>query len=65
METLVDEIHAAPRAEGVERLYVPGEMEWERHQRAMQEGIHLPPDVVASLAEAARMTGLNTADFFG
>src|SRR5512136_1859268 len=36
MEALVDEIHAAPRADGVERLYVPGEMEWERHGRAMQ-----------------------------
>src|SRR5512139_1101688 len=46
MEALVDEIHAAPRAEGVERLYVPGEMEWERHAQAMKQGIQLPPDVV-------------------
>jgi len=65
MEVLVDEIHAAPRADGADRLFVPGEMEWERHARALKEGIQLPPDVVASLAEAARMTGLNTADFFG
>jgi len=65
MEALVDEIHAAPRADSVDRLFVPGEMEWERHARALKEGIQLPPDVVASLAEAARMTGLNTADFFG
>jgi ureidoglycolate dehydrogenase (NAD+) len=65
MEALVDEIHAAPRADGVERLYVPGEMEWERHGRAMTEGIPLPPDVVASLEEAAAMTGLDQADLFG
>lgn len=63
IETLVDEIHAAPRAEGVERLYVPGEMEWERHARAMQEGLRLPADVLASLQEAAKMTGLNWNDF--
>ena len=63
METLVDEIHAAPRADGVERLYVPGEMEWERQGRAMQEGIRLPPDVVASLAEAGKMSGLDWAEF--
>jgi ureidoglycolate dehydrogenase (NAD+) len=59
MEALVDEIHAAPRADGVERLYVPGEMEWERHGRAMEEGLPLPPDVIASLHEAAKMTGLD------
>jgi len=59
MEALVDEVHAAPRAEGVERLYVPGEMEWERHECALKEGLRLPPDVVASLREAAQMTGLD------
>ena len=59
METLVDEIHTAPRADGVERLYLPGEMEWERHDRAMREGIRLPPDVVASLVEAGKMSGLD------
>jgi Malate/L-lactate dehydrogenase len=38
MEALVDEIHAAPRAEGVERLWVPGEREWEHHRRAVRTG---------------------------
>lgn len=65
MEDLVDEIHAAPRADGVGRLYVPGEMEWDRHARAMKHGIPLPPDVVASLQEAAQMTGLDLAGFTG
>lgn len=64
METLVDEIHQAPRADGVDRLFVPGEMEWERHTLAMKEGIRLPPDVVGSLEEAANMVGLTLADFF-
>ena len=62
MEALVDEIHAAPRADAVERLYVPGEIEWERHGRALREGIHLPPDVMASLQEAAKMSGLDLAE---
>ncbi len=65
MEALVDEIHAAPRADGVSRLFVPGEMEWESHSRAMKQGIQLPPDVVASLEEAAKMSGLNSRDLFG
>jgi LDH2 family malate/lactate/ureidoglycolate dehydrogenase len=59
MENLVEEIHHAPRADGVDRIYVPGEMEWERYERSMREGIALPSDVVASLEEAAAMSGLD------
>ncbi len=59
MEALVDEIHQAPRADGVQRLYVPGEMEWERHDRAMKEGIALPSDVVEKLADVAAEFGVN------
>lgn len=59
MEGLVEEIHAAPRADGVDRIYVPGEIEWGRYDRAMREGIALPSDVVASLEEAAAMSGLD------
>lgn len=63
VEALVDEIHAAPRADGVERLFVPGEMEWERHARAVREGITLPPDVVESLRDSAALAGLRLEDF--
>ena len=58
MEALIDEIHAAPRADGVSRLYVPGEMEWERRDHALTHGIPLPEDVVANLRKAVEMTGL-------
>jgi ureidoglycolate dehydrogenase (NAD+) len=58
MEGLLDEIHNAPKADGVDRLYVPGEMEWDRYARAKKNGIALPPDVLASLKEAATMSGL-------
>jgi len=63
IEALVDEIHAAPRAEGVERIFVPGEMEWERHARATREGIPLPSDVVESLRDSATMAGLKLEDY--
>jgi ureidoglycolate dehydrogenase (NAD+) len=62
VEAMVDEIHNAPRVEGVDRIYVPGEMEWERYDRAMKEGIQLPPDVVTSLHDAATITGLDLAN---
>lgn len=56
VEGLIDEIHRAPRAEGVDRLLVPGELEWERHRRALAEGILLPPDVIETLHQAAALT---------
>ena len=58
VEGLIDEIHAAPRAVGVERLYVPGEKEWENLEQSAKNGIALPPDVVASLREAAAISGM-------
>jgi LDH2 family malate/lactate/ureidoglycolate dehydrogenase len=49
IDTLSDEIRTAPLAKGAERVYLPGEMEWDRRDRALQEGIELPADVVESL----------------
>ena len=63
VEELVDEIHNAPRADGVGRLFVPGEMEWEKHARATRESIALPSDVVESLRDSAALADLNLADY--
>jgi ureidoglycolate dehydrogenase (NAD+) len=59
VEHLIDEVHAAPRAVGVDRLYVPGELEWERFAASTAEGIDLPADVVASLRDAAALSDLD------
>ena len=58
VESLIEEIHASPRADGIERLMVPGEPEWERHAKAMTDGIPLPADVWENLQKAAQMTGV-------
>lgn len=50
-EELIDEIHAAPRADGVDQLFLPGEIEWGRLDRAYKEGIAFPADVIASLRD--------------
>jgi LDH2 family malate/lactate/ureidoglycolate dehydrogenase len=55
---LIDEIHGSPRADGVERLLIPGELEWERHAKALRHGIVLPPDVVTNLHAAADLVGV-------
>lgn len=54
LAVLVDEIHACERAPGVERLYVPGEMEMETEMRRTREGIPLPQDVVSDLTELGK-----------
>ncbi len=65
MEAMIDEIHHSPRADGVERLLVPGELEWERHDRAMLEGIPLPADVIESLKKAAEVAGVDFGILLG
>ena len=49
VDQLIREIHETPKAKGVERLYVPGEMEWENRRKALTQGIPLPFDVLESL----------------
>jgi LDH2 family malate/lactate/ureidoglycolate dehydrogenase len=64
VEHLVDEIHRAPTVDGVDRLLVPGEREWNFRRKALAEGIELPPDVVGKLVGLA--TDLNLkADWLG
>ncbi len=61
LKTLIEEIHAAPTAEGVDRIFLPGEREWNSHRRAQREGIDLPLDVREKLKFAASLTGLSPA----
>ncbi|MBI3761076.1 MAG: Ldh family oxidoreductase [Chloroflexi bacterium] len=49
MAQMVEEIHACRPAEGVDRIYLPGEIEMETAARRRREGIPLPPDVVSEL----------------
>ena len=58
LRTLIEEVHSAATADGVERVLLPGEREWQRHQQAQTQGIDLPPDVVEKLTQAAMKVGL-------
>lgn len=53
-DELCREIRDAPRAAGSDRIYLPGEIEWERRRTALAEGIVLPEDVLLSLAVLAK-----------
>jgi LDH2 family malate/lactate/ureidoglycolate dehydrogenase len=63
MDGLIREIRTAPKAKGIERIYLPGEMEWERRDVALAAGIALPADVRLSLAGLAQDVNLDPAQF--
>jgi LDH2 family malate/lactate/ureidoglycolate dehydrogenase len=58
VDRLIRDIHATPTAKGVERLFVPGEMEWQKQRESQAHGIALPDDVAISLRELADDLGM-------
>jgi ureidoglycolate dehydrogenase (NAD+) len=63
MDSMIREIKAAPLAKGAERIFLPGEIELEKRENALVEGILLPPDVVASLQGLAEDVALEPDQF--
>lgn len=57
IDEMIRLIHEAPKADGVDRLYVPGEMEWDNSQRAGKEGVLLPEMVYDELMKLSELSG--------
>lgn len=49
MQYIIDQVHAQPTADGIERVLLPGEREWKLRRAAEKDGIALPEDVMAKL----------------
>ena len=60
VDTMIRTLRGAPKAKDSARVYLPGEIEWERREDALKNGIPLPELVLASLHAAARDLGLDT-----
>jgi ureidoglycolate dehydrogenase (NAD+) len=60
MDRMIREIRLAPKAKNSERIYLPGEMEWERRAVALKQGMQLPDHVIGSLTEMAQEWGLES-----
>jgi ureidoglycolate dehydrogenase (NAD+) len=54
MDDLVQRVKATPTAPGASRIYLPGEMEWDRRDDALANGIPLPEDVLVYLRNMAK-----------
>ncbi len=63
VDKLIDEIHAAPAAEGIERILVPGDREFAAQQRAQREPLVLSADVAQNVRLAAELGGLRLDDY--
>jgi ureidoglycolate dehydrogenase (NAD+) len=61
VDQLIQDIHDTPKAKGTDRLYVPGEMEWQSRRAALANGITLPADVVESLRGLEGDLGIKAA----
>ncbi len=57
-DALIRQLRNAPKAVGTDRIYVPGEKEWEYRRNAAIHGLDLPQDVRTSLAGLAKDLGL-------
>ena len=58
IEQMATDLRKLPKAKGCERIYLPGEMEWERYASAEKDGLTLPDDLLASLQELADYSSL-------
>lgn len=59
VENVIDTLHATPLAKGTDRIYYPGEIEWERYERVLKEGLLLPEDVEESLNAMHEESGVD------
>lgn len=58
VDQLIQDIRDTPKAKGTDRLYVPGEMEWQKRRESLAAGITLPPDVVDNLRAMSDEVGV-------
>ena len=58
MERLIESIKSAQRAEGVEEVFYPGELEAQAEERNRADGVAIPADTLAELNAGARELGI-------
>ena len=58
VESMASQLRGLPKAEGSERIYLPGEIEWERYAKAEERGLALSGDLLESLQGLAIDCGI-------
>jgi LDH2 family malate/lactate/ureidoglycolate dehydrogenase len=63
IDEMIRDIRQTPPAKGVERVYLPGEMEWRKRREALANGIPLPDEARTNLRGFAEELGIKV-DWF-
>lgn len=58
VDDAIDKIHNTPRAKSCDRLYYPGEIEWGRYEKALEDGLELPEAVAGELNKLSQKFSL-------
>jgi LDH2 family malate/lactate/ureidoglycolate dehydrogenase len=64
MDEMIRNLHASPKAKGSKRIWLPGEMEWERREVALRDGMLMPEIVLNSLAKLSKEVGREFEELF-
>ena len=57
MEQMVQELESAPLAKNAQKIFVPGEMEWAKREKALAENrLELADNMAENLEKAAALT---------
>jgi ureidoglycolate dehydrogenase (NAD+) len=60
MEQIVREMKSAPKAKDAQQIFVPGEMEWTKREKALQTGrITLTDAMVENMEKLSKLTGIS------
>lgn len=57
-EGFAELLRNVPKADGCDRIYTPGEIEWEKHKVAEADGVEIPDDVLAELEKLSEKFGI-------
>jgi LDH2 family malate/lactate/ureidoglycolate dehydrogenase len=60
VDHLIEQTKAGERAENVEEILIPGEMEMRAREQNLREGVPLPPLIYHALRKYARKAGLDS-----
>jgi LDH2 family malate/lactate/ureidoglycolate dehydrogenase len=59
LDSLIDEIKSCPRADGIEEIYLPGELEFACEKQRKIEGIPITPQTLNELNQLGMAIGMN------
>lgn len=63
IDQMIDEIKSSPQAEGVEEIFVPGEIETRTEKLRLEKGIELDKEVYEALKQVGKECGVDIQDY--